>query len=187
MVLAADIFGRTDALEVLAERLNAVCENVRILDPYAEKLMNFHNEEEAYETFNRLCGLERYAQACQKTLDVLSNEEIVLIGFSMGASALWKALDGRNGVKIKHFFGFYASQIRHMTELNVDVETTLLFPKSETHFDVDRLMQLLVPKQKITCLKTPYLHGFMNSMSVNYDSEGYHAYSRWLEEKLKSF
>jgi dienelactone hydrolase len=182
--LVTDIFGDTNAVETLTERLNTVCERVYILDPYDARQMNFRNEEEAYETFTQTCGLENYAQMCLKALEAFSNEEVVIIGFSMGASALWKALAGRKDLKIKHFFGFYASQIRHITELDVDVETTLLFPQSETHFDVDSLMQTLASKPHVTCVKTPYLHGFMNELSHHFNADGYTKYCQWLKNEI---
>ncbi|MCD8477061.1 MAG: hypothetical protein LRY68_03355 [Sulfurospirillum sp.] len=104
ILLATDIFGYTNATEILKHRLESTSETVHIIDPYDAKPMDFHDENEAYEAFNQLCGLENYAKACIEALDALSNENIILIGFSMGASALWKALDGRKDKNIKAFF-----------------------------------------------------------------------------------
>lgn len=187
ILIATDIFGKTNAVETLSERLSAVCERVHMLDPYDAKPMHFQGENEAYEVFNRLCGLENYAQICRKALDALSNEEVILIGFSMGSSALWKVLDGRHqGGKIKHFYGFYASQIRHFLDVNPLVPCTLVFPYSEPHFDVAELMSKLAIKEGLTCIKTAYLHGFMNPLSVNYNAMGYAEYCRWIEESINS-
>lgn len=187
ILLATDIFGITDAVESLSKRLNVVCESVQILDPYGAKRMNFQDEDQAYEAFNQLCGLEAYATLCAKALEARLDEDLVMIGFSMGASAIWKALDGRTNVNIKSFYGFYSSQIRYFLDAKINVSCTLFFPKYEKHFDVDEVITQLVNHEKITCLKTEYLHGFMNPYSINYDAKGYEEYSRWIEEKLELF
>jgi len=186
VLLATDIFGKTNAVETFRERLNTVYERVLILDPYDAKQMSFQGENEAYEVFMQTCGFENYAKLCQKTLDVLRGEEVILIGFSMGASALWRVLDGRKEGTIKHFYGFYASQIRHFLDANPCVPCTLIFPDSEPHFDVEALMSKLATKESLTCIKTAYLHGFMNPLSVNYDAKGYAEYCRWIEESINS-
>ena len=92
ILLATDIFGITDAVESLSKRLNVVCESVQILDPYGAKRMNFQDEDQAYEAFNQLCGLEAYATLCAKALEARLDEDLVMIGFSMGASAIWKEI-----------------------------------------------------------------------------------------------
>lgn len=187
ILIATDIFGYTSAIDQLKERLAPLCGAVHIIDPYGAKHMKFHDESEAYEAFTQLCGLENYAKACIKTLDALSNENVILIGFSMGASALWKALDGRKDVKIKSFFGFYSSQIRHFLDAKVHIPCTFVFPKYEKHFDVDAVIAQLLKHENITCLKTAYLHGFMNPLSLNYDAKGYREYCLLLEENIKAF
>lgn len=187
ILLATDIFGKTNAVEAFSERLSAVGEKVHIFDPYDAKPMHFQNENEAYEVFMQTCGLESYAEMCQKTLDALCDEEVILIGFSMGASALWKALDGREEGNIKHFYGFYASQIRHFLDANPRVPCTLVFPNCEPHFNVEALISKLATKEMLTCIKTPYSHGFMNPLSVNYDAKGYTEYCEWIEDEMKAF
>lgn len=184
ILIVTDIFGYPNATEILKHRFESTCKTVHILDPYDAKPMNFHDEDEAYEAFNQLCGLENYAKACIEALDTLSNENIILIGFSMGASALWKALSGRKNAKIKHFFGFYASQIRHALEVKPHVPCTLIFPKYEKHFEVDTLIRELVKYENITCIKTEYLHGFMNPFSINYDAKAYAKHCQFLDEAI---
>ncbi|NCD11444.1 MAG: hypothetical protein EOL93_02750 [Epsilonproteobacteria bacterium] len=186
ILLATDIFGYTNAIETFKHRFESVCEEVHILDPYDATCMDFHDETEAYATFTQTCGLENYAKMCQKTLDAFCDEEVIIIGFSMGASAIWKALDGRKDAKIKGFFGFYASQIRYFLDANPHVPCTLIFPNSEKHFDVDALIKELVKHETVTCLKTAYLHGFMNPLSLHYDAKGYVEYCQFLEEAIRA-
>jgi dienelactone hydrolase len=184
ILLATDIFGYTKAIETLKHRFELLCETVHILDPYDAKRMNFHDENEAYAVFNQHCGLEHYATLCSQALDACASEETILIGFSMGSSALWNALDGRTDANIKGFFGFYASQIRHSLDAKPRVPCTLIFPKNETHFDVDDVITQLDKNENVTCFKAAYLHGFMNPCSMNYNAKGNVEYCQWLEEHL---
>lgn len=186
IILATDIFGYTNAIETLKHRFESLGEAVHILDPYNAKQMNFHNENEAYATFIQTCGLENYAKMCQKALDDLCDEEVILIGFSMGASAIWKALDGRDDMQIKCFFGFYTSQIRHFLDAKLYIPCTLIFPESEKHFDVDVVIKKLNRHENITCIKTEYLHGFMNPFSINYTVNGSKNFHQFLENQVIS-
>ena len=184
ILIATDIFGYTKAIETLKHRFELLYETVHILDPYDAKCMNFHDENEAYDVFNVHCGLERYTTLCAQALDACASEETILIGFSMGASALWNALDRRKDATIKGFYGFYASQIRHSLDAKPCVPCTLIFPKNEKHFNVDDVITQLDKNENVTCLKTAYLHGFMNPCSVNYTAKGNAEYGQWLEEHL---
>lgn len=185
ILIVTDIFGYTNTIETLKQRFESASETVTIIDPYDAKPMNFHDETEAYEAFNQRCGLENYAKACIEALDALSDENIILIGFSMGASALWKALDGQKDKNIKAFYGFYASQIRHALEAKLYVPCTLIFPKYEKHFDIDKVITELVKHETVTCFKTAYLHGFMNPYSRHYDEVGFAQYSKMIEMFLR--
>jgi len=187
ILIATDIFGYTEAIEQLKKRFAPLCEAVHIIDPYDAKRMDFQDEDEAYEAFNQICGLENYAKMGMKALDAHSNENVILIGFSMGASAFWEVLDGRKDAKTKGFFGFYSSQIRHFLDAKVLVPCTLIFPTLEKHFDVDDVITELVKNKNVTCLKTAYLHGFMNPSSIHYHAKGYAEYCEWIEEKINAF
>lgn len=187
ILLTTDIFGYTKATEAFKYRLESICEAVHVIDPYDAKQMDFQNEDEAYEAFSRLCGLENYAKRCMKALDAHTNETLILIGFSMGASAFWNVLDGRESANVKSFFGFYSSQIRHFLDAKPRVPCTLIFPTFEKHFDVDEVIIKLAKQENITCVKTEYLHGFMNPLSVNYNAISYAEYCQWVEEKIKVF
>lgn len=59
-ILVADIFANTAALQPLAKQLTA--EDFLIIDPYADQVINFNNEQTAYEYFNHHVGLSAYAQ-----------------------------------------------------------------------------------------------------------------------------
>lgn len=182
--IATDIFGYTQAIEQFKEYFVPLCDAVHIIDPYNAKSMDFQGEDQAYKVFNQMCGLENYAKVCMKELNVYLTEDIILIGFSMGASAFWKALGGRNDTKIKWFFGFYTSQVRHFLDAKPYVPCTLIFPESEKHFDVDVVIKKLDGNENIICLKTEYLHGFMNPLSINHHVNGSRIFQQFLESQV---
>ncbi|MCW8831784.1 MAG: hypothetical protein OQK03_00505, partial [Colwellia sp.] len=62
----------------------------------------------------------------------------------------------------------------------------LVFPKSEPHFDVIKLKQLLEHKQKVSIVQTDYLHGFMNQYSKNYNAIGYDEHVMLLQQAALS-
>jgi dienelactone hydrolase len=109
-VIVSDIFGRTPALENLAQAIGSVME---IIDPYGGKQMGFHTEPRAYEPF--------YGP-CRNTLlmrEILSSRLAdiprvsMLIGFSVGAAAIWGISQTLTPNTIGCAVCFYGSQIRH--------------------------------------------------------------------------
>ncbi|MBU2239357.1 MAG: hypothetical protein KJ609_06995, partial [Gammaproteobacteria bacterium] len=85
IIVITDIFGRSTALEQLAEKIS---KNALILDPYDSEFMDFKNEEAAYVYFSENVGLGSYADKLKQVL-LEQQGEVLLIGFSVGASAIW--------------------------------------------------------------------------------------------------
>ncbi len=168
-VVVSDIFGRTKALERLCARLAGEYE---IIDPYAGKEMRFDDEARAYEYFMETIGLNGYAERLQGYL-AGCKKEIVIIGFSVGASAIWRISESLDEKRVKKVVGFYGSQIRHGLTIEPSVEVDLYLPASEPTFSVADLADRLTEKSKVRIHRTPYLHGFMNELSVNFNREGY--------------
>ncbi|NVK75672.1 MAG: hypothetical protein HWE24_19540 [Oceanospirillaceae bacterium] len=175
MILVSDVFGKTPALIKLSEELNARV----IVDPYNGVNMNFKNEAEAYSYFMEQVGLETYLS---KLLEVIESIDTIstLIGFSIGASIIWKLSEKSSVKNIERGICYYGSQIRNFKEVNPSFEVELIFPKKESHFDVLELQSELSRKQNVKIIKTPYLHGFMNLYSTNYSPTGYVEQLNWL-------
>jgi hypothetical protein len=168
IILVSDVFGKTPALVKLSEELNA---NI-IIDPYDGINMNFKNEAEAYSYFIDKVGLDNYlSKLLEITMSISSLT--TLIGFSVGASIIWKLSENSSVKNISHGICYYGSQIRNFKELNPLFEVELIFPKVETHFDVLQLQSELCKKQKVKTMKVDYLHGFMNFYSTNYNEVAY--------------
>ncbi|MCB2149426.1 MAG: hypothetical protein KQI81_23300 [Deltaproteobacteria bacterium] len=179
-IVVSDIFGKTSELEELCNSLKA---RVEIVDPYSGKFMCFKKELEAYEYFMANVGIQAYAELLLEKLASVSNPT-TLIGFSVGASAIWKVSGNHNVDFIKNAICFYGSQIRNHTEVNPCFNIDLIFPTSEPIFSVGELANTLSKKSCVAVHNTPYLHGFMNSLSKNFSHVGYNEYIDWLCEHV---
>ena len=129
-------------------------------------------------------GLDTYLS---KLLEITMSISSVtrLIGFSIGASVIWKLSENSAVKNIKRGVCYYGSQIRDLKEINPLFEVELIFPKMETHFDVLELQSELCKKQNVKTIKVNYLHGFMNFYSINYNQVAYKEQLIWLHLKFR--
>jgi len=166
--LISDIFGKTTALENIGERIG---NDVDIIDPYAGKPMHFSSEIQAYDFFMSNVGLDGYCELLQARLNICRSP-CILVGFSVGASAVWRISEKSTVKKACRAICFYGSQIRYHPEISPDVPVTCIFPRYEPRFDLEDLITRLSGKKRVSVHKTPYLHGFMNKISINYSPSG---------------
>lgn len=168
IVIVADVFGNTNALTALAKELNSSA----IIDPYQGIEMQFKDEKEAYKYFIEMVGLDNYLLQIIAVIKQYT-EPVNLIAFSVGASAIWRLSATSEASLVNNSVCFYGSQIRHFTTIKPLFDIELVFPSSEAHFDVDMLKNKLSTKANVTTSQVPYLHGFMNQCSKNYNSDAY--------------
>lgn len=171
LILVSDVFGLTPALFDLSKELGGCS----IIDPYKGQMMAFKNESEAYSYFIENIGISYYSSFLANAIDSMT-EEVILIGFSVGASAIWKLSEKVNNTLIKQAVCFYGSQIRNFTHIEPHFNIHLIFPSSEPHFDVLALQEQLANKVNVKANKVEYFHGFMNYYSKNYSEAGYKAH-----------
>ena len=175
-IIVSDIFGKTEALEMLASEIPG---DVEILDPYNGEVMGFDSEHDAYSYFTSKVGLEAYTAKLSDRIKA-SESNVSLIGFSVGASAIWRLSKEPALRKIPNAVLFYSSQIRHDTEIEPVFPICLIFPASESHFSVKTLIQTLQQKTRVEIHHSSYLHGFMNLHSKNYNAAAYKKYKQAL-------
>ena len=168
IIIFSDVFGITPALIKLKEQLGAS----RIIDPYDGEYMAFNNEADAYSYFVTQVGLDSYVSKILITLSYLECKT-TLIGFSIGASAIWRLSHNITNNLIEQAFCFYGSQIRNFTQITPCFNIHLIFPKKESHFDVRKLIGTLENKANVEITQVEYLHGFMNFHSSNFNEVGY--------------
>ena len=173
-ILVTDIFGITPAINSLCKLINVST----VVDPYDAKEMDFNNEAEAYHFFIKHIGLDAYVEKLS-TIVKECDSQVYLIGFSIGASAIWKLSDIRfdHLHTVKGAVCYYGSQIRHHTTVLPVFKVQIVFPKRESHFDVNALKSKLTKKCKnnenVLITQVDYLHGFMNKHSNHFDQVGF--------------
>lgn len=171
ILIAADIFGHTPALDRLAGQLPG--SSIEIVDPYGGQKF-FQDEAEAYDFFSSHLTIAAYGRLIADRLKS-GNPAQILLGFSVGASAIWHLSGDPAFAYINKAFGFYGSQIRHHTQIQPVFDIRLIFPNAEPYFDVDALIQTLETISRVSCLRTAGLHGYMNEYSQNFDAALYQA------------
>jgi dienelactone hydrolase len=171
-VIVSDIFGITPALQDLAEAVGSV---TAAIDPYGGKEMGFGTESLAYEHFMTHVGIPAYEQQVAACLAEIPNIDL-LIGFSVGAAAVWGISGTLSPEQIARAVCFYGSRIRHAADIIPRIPMVHILPRKEPGFDIDDLAATLSHKPAVTVHKTPFLHGFMNRVSPNFSRTGYDAW-----------
>ncbi len=178
-IIATDIFGLTDELK--AQCLYIAKNNeLHIVDPYDGKQFYFENGSEAYQKFLDSGGHDRYKQLVDEQIRVNIKETIHFIGFSAGAAAIWRALDGFKNSSNCRFTGFYPNQIRNFLKIELQVPTELIFAQSEKHFDLNKVISKLKHYSLLNITQTQYQHGFMNPRSEGFNATAYQFYMKQL-------
>jgi len=167
-LIVTDIFGRTTDLEALASKLLG---STDIVDPYNSKNMEFEDESQAYAYFTSRVGIDQYVRILKERVTGIP-ETIKVIGFSIGASAIWNMSADKTLTNISSAVGFYGSQIRKQAHIHPSFPIDLIFPVSEEHFCVTELITQLTGRKNVTVQQVEFLHGFMNPHSTYYNHEG---------------
>ena len=183
VLVVSDIFGYCVGLNRLMADLSASGAEVQLLDPYQGQEQTFADEQQAYTAFCEQCGHEAYAAQVQQYLLKAASFDVV-IGFSAGASALWRALASDKVSGIKQALLFYPGQIYPYLQLTPKVPVRLVFGHSEPHFDVAAVCAQLNRNLDIYAQHTRYAHGFVNPASVAFDAQGYQTYITPLKQLL---
>jgi len=169
IIIASDIFGITPSLNALVKKLSKQAD-VAIIDPYHGEEMDFNDEQQAYQEFNDEGGMDAYTEQL-KIIMTYIEQPVILLGFSAGASALWRLVDKELDLAANHFIGFYPGQIRHYLDVVPHIATTLIMPQQEAHFDVDDVIEQLPTDDLLSVTQYQQAHGFMNPKSAGYDAK----------------
>lgn len=183
IIIATDIFGVGEYIEELYKELIEVCESIEIISPYSGKKMDFTNEDDAHEFFLKKCGHAYFSNLVAKAISNTS-EQVFLIGFSAGASAIWHAIGTNIYSTLVKFYGFYPSQIRNHLGLSPSCESTIVFPCSEKSFDVSMVAVDISKNPKVECEVTNLYHGFMNPQSKNYRHTEAKTFNKCLKDDI---
>lgn len=177
IVIAADIFGETRHLQQWSRTLADDETKVTIVSLDGEINNDCIDESALYSKFVELGGVEAYSLKIVELLGSI-DKDVFIIGFSAGAAACWRALAEETNSNLQSFVGFYPGQIRHYLDLKATIDTHLIFPKQEKHFDLAPVVKSLKSDPLCRCYESPYNHGFMNPMSDGFDEIGHQGYTQ---------
>lgn len=186
LIAVSDIFGKTDKFEELVSTISTHFNTICLVDPYGGEKISFANEAAAYSHFIKHIGLEKYTELTRKVIKQ-QKKRTLLLGFSVGAAAIWDISQEPPLSPETQAIGFYGSQIRNKTYITPRIMIDLFFPIKENNFNVAGLIASLAEKQKVTCFHTNYHHGFMNKLSNNYHGKGYNQYLKIIEGYCSNF
>ncbi|WP_042142476.1 MULTISPECIES: hypothetical protein [unclassified Pseudoalteromonas] len=183
LILVPDIFGCTTEFQqyantqksMLDKMINQDIELV-LVDPYQGQTFEFDNDTQAYEKYLSLGGHEHYLSLIKKEIESNKNDDVYIVGFSAGASAIWRALDGFKSDKHCEFIGFYPSQIRNFLDIKLNIKSHIIFPQSESHFEVKDVMESLGHYESLKISHTQYQHGFMNPLSKGFNESAFNEF-----------
>lgn len=126
LIILSDIFGKTPEFDELVSLISDGYESVKAIDPYSGRYLDFKDEQEAYDYFQANTGLDGYIDLLSNSLADEKGEEICLVGFSVGASAVWAVSESLSFPVVKCIC-FYSSQIRNMLQIRPNVDTSIFF------------------------------------------------------------
>lgn len=188
VIFVADIFGVTDEFKHLCQQATLALEqqsNVEchLIGPYHKSVQSFSSEKVAYQYFNENVSLAGYVKKLKQKLSQIPGRKL-LVGFSVGGSAIWQLISTSIEQQNLAAICFYSSQIRQMTKLTPKIATKLILPATEPHFSVLELSAKLAAKPSVTIEHSKYLHGFMNQQSMNFEPQAYQHYIKVLADFL---
>ena len=186
VIIAADIFGTSPEFKTLCQQISlaevgSTTINYHAVGPYKTQPDNFSSEKSAYQYFIEHVGVEAYSEKLLSIIEASSGPKL-LIGFSVGGSAIWRLTPKLASSGVISTICFYSSQIRHMTEIETTVPCQLVLPNSEEHFSVNELKAKMQNKQQVNVEQCCYQHGFLNKLSNNYNQSGAKQYTRNIQK-----
>lgn len=183
LIVVTDIFGNTSVLNEFCNQFSEFYNETIVVDPYDEKIMNFDNEQNAYQYFQQHCGIGNLTEKLEKEI-VKSDSIFDIVGFSVGGTSAW-VISGKCKLKnIRKIVCFYGSRIREKTDISPNISTKVIFPSFENSFELEPVIQSIENKQNVEAIRSNYLHGFMNKKSVNFSESGYEYFSEWLSKEV---
>lgn len=143
-----------------------------IFDPYEGAVLDFADEKSAYEYFIKNVGLASYSEKLKEYIKA-QTETMILIGFSVGATAIWNISEETDLKRVQKAFCYYGSQIRYNIKIKPTFPINLVFPLREEHFSIEELIENLSDLENTSIRQVSSLHGFMNEKSLNFDLNAY--------------
>ncbi len=161
VVILHEIYGLNDFIEELC--ISYQQKGYAVFAPNLLKreiTFAYEQEAEAYTYFNQQVGFKIVKQVERLINDLKEEyEQVIVIGFSVGATLAWLCCENSNCAAVVCFYG---SRIRDYLHLQPVCPALVLFA-SEDLFEVDKVIELLSGKANLESKKITGRHGFMDS------------------------
>ncbi|WP_019879901.1 dienelactone hydrolase family protein [Succinispira mobilis] len=161
VVILHEIYGLNDFIEELC--ISYQQKGYAVFAPNLLKreiTFAYEQETEAYTYFNQQVGFKIVKQVERLINDLKEEyEQVIVIGFSVGATLAWLCCENSNCAAVVCFYG---SRIRDYLHLQPVCPALVLFA-SEDLFEVDKVIELLSGKANLESKKITGRHGFMDS------------------------
>lgn len=163
VVVASDIRGTDASWRAQLAGLGPT----HVLSPWPGGACPHDNLTLAVDAFHRDDGLARYEQ---QIADVVNDEPAVLIGFSVGATALWRYVASARCHPQSLAILYYGSRIRAYADRVPRCATALFFAEHEASFEPRALAASLVRPGVHSAVVAGTGHGFMRAGSEHHDA-----------------
>lgn len=161
VIVASDIHGITPKLRAQL----AVLGRSTILSPWPGDGCPYASEQDAVSNFHHQDGLSVYEQ---KIAQAVQGDAVLLVGFSVGATGLWRYIAGTQCNTNSRAILYYGSRIRDYVALTPRCSATVYFAEHEPSFPPE-IAVTAVRKSGAFCSVVPGTsHGFMNPSSRHY-------------------
>ena len=155
IIIIHEIYGVTKNLIELKKTLEESGFSVSLPSLYEDNYVE-SDERLSYEKFYTQVGFEKSYNLINEIIQKSQESEIILLGFSIGATVAW--LHSTNE-KIKKIIGIYGSRIRNFLDIEPTVKTYLFFCE-ETSFNIEEIHSILNIKKNVLSRTIPGEHGF---------------------------
>lgn len=164
LVVVADIHGTHAALRTQL----AVLGQPLVVSPWPGEGRPAGTEQEVVAAFHQQDGLARFER---KIAEAVGDVPALLLGFSVGASALWRYVASAHCHPNSLAVLYYGSRIRDHAELVPRCRTTICFAEHEASFEPEVLAARLRRPGVVCEVVRGARHGFMNPASCNFHAE----------------
>jgi dienelactone hydrolase len=162
IIIIHEIYGITKNLIELKEYLERLGFSVSLPSLYQDNYVGT-DEDISYNKFYTQVGLDKSIDIINEVIQHNQGSEIILLGFSIGATIAW--LHSTN-IRINKVIGIYGSKIRKFLNIEPMIQTYLFFCE-EKLFNVEELNRILNIKRNVSSSIIHGEHGFYGKKDFN--------------------
>lgn len=176
IIVASDIYGITPAVRSLAESLGR---HSVVLAPWDGEGCPYATEQEAHAAIVAGDGLAGYTA---RVTAAAGEAPAFLVGFSVGATAIWLHAAGAGCHPDSRAVLFYGSRIRNHLALRPRCRVRAIFAEHEAAFAPKDIVARIASENVAVHIEPGASHGFMNPLSPGYDAALERKYVELIED-----